>query len=165
MTQELLHSSDVVAILQQVGRERMPKHVRAQRLGKLNPTRRPLDRLLNRRFVDVMTMLDSRPAVEVVGGSGEDPLPAPLAVRIRVLSGQGARQRDLPQPTLQIGFVPLPYEQQVVPQSIGRRGRQHGHPILLALTIPDDDFTAAKVEILDAQLEAFEQSQPGAYPA
>jgi len=38
--------------------------------------------------------------------------------------------------------------------------RQHGHAILLSFAAPDGDFPPAEVEILDAHLETFEESQP-----
>jgi hypothetical protein len=41
-------------------------------------------------------MLDTRRSVEVVGRSWKYPLPAPLAVGIRVFSGQRVRQGRLP---------------------------------------------------------------------
>jgi hypothetical protein len=64
-------------------------------------------------------MPDAGPSVEVAGRNREYPLPAPLAVGIWVLSGQGVR-----------------------------------------LALSDGDFPRAEVEVLDAQPEAFEESQP-----
>ena len=52
-----------------------------------------MDCLLNDRFVHVVAMRDSGLSVDVMGRRGEDPLPAPLAVGVRVLADQGIRQR------------------------------------------------------------------------
>ena len=55
----------------------------------------------------------------------------------------------------------LAYAPQVVLERLVQQARQHGHPIPLALALSDGDFPTAEVEVLDAQPEAFEESQPG----
>ena len=47
VSQEFLNCSDVVAVLQLMGRKRMPKRVSGHALGKACPMRRLADRLLN----------------------------------------------------------------------------------------------------------------------
>jgi hypothetical protein len=101
--------------------------------------KRVRDLLLNDPFVQVVTMLDARTSIEVVGGSREDALPAPLAVGVRVLSEEGVRQRRPAQPTLQIGFVLLADVPQVVVERLVRHGRQP-----LGLTSPHDSFDAVQ---------------------
>ena len=160
--QEFLDGSDVVAVLQQMGCKGMTKCVGGHALGQPSPIGRLMDRLLNHRFVEMVTMPDARPSVEVVGRSRKNPLPAPLAVGIGVLSGQRVRQGRLPQPALQIGFVLLAHASQVVLERLEQSVRQHGYAILLALALSHGDFPTAEVEVLDAQPEAFEKSQPRA---
>src|SRR6059036_380659 len=96
------------------GLQTMPKCVGRNSLRQPGPSGRLPHRLLNDRFVKVVTMLDAGPAVEVVGRSGEDPLPSPLAVRVGVLAGQGVRQGRPAQALAEIGFLLLAHQPQVV---------------------------------------------------
>jgi hypothetical protein len=41
-------------------------------------------------------------------------------------------------------------------------GREHGHPILGAFAVPDDDQVRREVDVLDPEACAFEQAQAGA---
>ena len=84
--QQFLHRPDVVAVLQQMGCERMTKSVGGQALDQPSPMGRLVDRLLN-HCVQMVTMPDARLSVQVVGRSGEYPLPASLVAGIWVLSG------------------------------------------------------------------------------
>ena len=46
-----------------------------------------------------------------------------------------------------------PHIHQVLRQRLPRRGGQHRHPILTALSLPHDDLMAIEIEILDAQID------------
>ena len=158
--EQLLHGSNVVSVLQQMGRKRMTERVARRRLGNAGPAGRVPDRFLNNRFVQVVSMSETRSGIEVMGGSGKHPLPGPLAVGIRVLPNQGVRQRRPAQPLFQIGFVLFANSPQVVLERLAQHVRQHGDPIFLTFAVPDGDFMPAEVQILDPQLQAFEQPQP-----
>ena len=69
--------------------------------------------LLDDRFMKVVAMPDAGAAIEIVGRSPKHPLPAPLAVRVRVFSDQRVGQRRQPQAARQIGFVLPPHVPQV----------------------------------------------------
>jgi len=84
--QEVLDGSDVAAVLQWMGCKRMTVGWsgawRAQPHGR--PDGPPFESLIHAGGDD------AGPSVEVVGRSGKYPLPAPLAVGIRVLGPSGA---------------------------------------------------------------------------
>jgi hypothetical protein len=139
----------------------MPKRVARRVFGNPSPPNRLMDRPLNDRFVQMVAMPQARPPVDVVGGSRKHPLPSPLAVRVRELAKQRIRQRRPAQSCLQIRVVLLAYLPQMVLERLVEHLRQHGHAILLSFAAPDGDFPPAEVEVLDAHLETFEESQPG----
>jgi hypothetical protein len=47
-----------------------------------------------------------------------------------------------------------------MPREVGLDdGRQHGHPILVALGATHDDLVAPEIDILDTEAAAFEQTE------
>jgi len=47
-----------------------------------------------------------------------------------------------------------------VPEEIGlHHGREHGHPVLVALATADDDLVGGEVNVLDTEPAALEQPQ------
>src|SRR5262245_57670525 len=86
--QQLLHGSDVVPVLQQVGRERMAEGVRRRPLCKASFPDRRFHLPLDHRLVQVVPpFLAGRP-IHIQTRGREDPLPRPLATRIRILPGE-----------------------------------------------------------------------------
>ncbi len=81
----------------------MPKRVARRGFGHARPPHRLVDRPLDHRFVQVVTMPDASPAVKVVERSRKHPLPGPLALRVR----QGIREGCPAQAEGEIGFVLL----------------------------------------------------------
>jgi hypothetical protein len=61
----------------------------------------------------------------------------------------------------QVPFVLPPDDLQVLPQCLLDFRGQHGHAVLLSLAVAYQEFTACKIDVLDAQLQAFEQPQSG----
>ena len=59
--EKLLHGSNVVSVLQWMGRKQMTERVARRRLGNAGPTGRVPDRLLNNRLVQVVSMPDAVP--------------------------------------------------------------------------------------------------------
>src|SRR6266542_3218037 len=83
----------LVAILQQVGGERVPEGVRGDVLREARGVGGPAKLLLDHRLVAVVPVLDPGMAIPVMRGRRKDPLPAPLAIGTRVFPPQRARQR------------------------------------------------------------------------
>jgi len=86
VTEEFLDGPDVVPILDEMGRERMPECVAGDRLLDARPHRRALDGPLDDRFVEVVSKEEGCCGIGVLAARGEDPLPAPQAVCARVFS-------------------------------------------------------------------------------
>ncbi len=88
VAEELLHGTDVVVGLEEVGGEGVAERVAGRALGDARPARRLLHRPLEHGLVQVVPAPLAGDAVEVDAGGGEHPLPRPLASRVRVLAGE-----------------------------------------------------------------------------
>jgi len=77
MPEQLLHRADVVAVLEQVGGERMPQCVGGGAFDEPGPARGVLDGPLEDGLVQVMPANLAREAVTVGARGGECPLPGP----------------------------------------------------------------------------------------
>ncbi len=106
MAEELLDGADVVAALEQVGREGMAERVGRRGLGEAGQAHGDGEAPLHDRLVEVMPMADAGRAVGVMGRRGEDVLLAPFAVRVQVFLGQREGQRGATQAEGQVLFVP-----------------------------------------------------------
>ena len=89
MAQKFLHGADVVAIGQEVRGERMPEGVAGNPFGQPSPAHRLRDGLLDERFVNVVASLLAGLGVRLAMLLRKHELPAPLAVRVRILTVQG----------------------------------------------------------------------------
>jgi hypothetical protein len=49
-----------------------------------------------------------------------------------------------------------------LPQPVSNGARQHDDTVLVALALADEDLAAVQVDVLDAQLAAFEQAKAAA---
>src|SRR3972149_5749257 len=86
---------------------------------------------------------------------GEDPLPAPFSGSVGVLAVQGIGHQ-YPAPSInQIPLVDLLDFLQMILKRFLERFREHRHPVLGALTVPNHDFAAGKIEVLNPKAKAF----------
>ena len=92
MPKQLLHGANVVAVSQQVCRKRMAKCVAGHSFGQPSFPHGGLDRLLNERFVNMMTPLLAGPLVHPPIVLGENELPAPLLVGVWILASQPCKR-------------------------------------------------------------------------
>ena len=89
-------------------------------------------------------------------------MPGELELGVGVLPVNGAGQLD-PAPALgEVIGVDLPDLADVGQEGSLEGGRQHGDTILTALAVSDKDHAFLEVDILDAELKAFVQTQAGA---
>ena len=84
VAQPLLHGPDVVAVLGQMGGERMTKRVARRGCGDPSPAQGVLDGALEHGLVPVRPAPLARHAIHVGPGGMRHPLPGPLAPRVRV---------------------------------------------------------------------------------
>lgn len=102
MPQEFLDRPDVVAVLQQVGGERVPERMAARRFGNAGPAHSLLHRPLHDRLVEVMPAALTGSGIDVGPRGREDPLPSPLPPGHRVLAGECAGEFNPPGTTPQV---------------------------------------------------------------
>ena len=86
MAKQLLHRADVIAVLQQMGRERMAKRMAAGRLGNPGGPHGGRDRLLQAALTEMMPTAQVRAWIRREAIGGKDILPTPLAVRVGILA-------------------------------------------------------------------------------
>jgi len=105
MSEQFLHGADVVAVLEQMGGERMSQRVRSGALGDPDPARGVLDRSLQDRLVQVMPAEMASQPVAIEARGGEDPLPDPFPSGVRILSQERGRQLYPPGTLRQVVLV------------------------------------------------------------
>ena len=163
MAEQLLHRSNVVARLQQMGGKRVAQHMRAHRLGDLRSPRSLPNRPLHRLGVHMVAPLH-RLARTRIGARIHRPhrrrkhvLPRPAAVGVRVLHRQCMGQIHPPQPRLQVFFMQRPCTLQLSLQICDQVFRQHRHPILVALALANQYLAPRKLHILHPQAQRLQQ--------
>jgi hypothetical protein len=96
VAEQLLDGADVVAALQKVGRERVPKAVAGGGLREVRAERGRAHGPLQNRLVQMVAPDLRRIAIAVGAGRGEEPLPGPLAARVRVFDRQDVQLSGSP---------------------------------------------------------------------
>src|SRR5215470_20073496 len=139
--------ADVVAVLQQVGGERMPEGVARGGLGDPGAVDRLLHRPLKDGFVEVVPATLAGDAVHVNARGREDPLPSPGSAGVRVLAEERAGQLD-PAGAVPEVVVVLPAPPLEVGEQVGlHRGRQHGGAIRVPLAVADGELVRREVHV------------------
>jgi hypothetical protein len=89
--EQLLNGTDVVAVLEQMRRERVPQRMGSGALGEPRPAGGVLHRALQDGLVEVVAAALARYPVVVDARRRENPLPGPLPAGVRVLPEQRGR--------------------------------------------------------------------------
>ena len=133
MAEELLHRADVVAALDEVGRERMPQTVAARLFHDARGAAGALDRALQDGFVEVMAATFAARALCVSSRCREYPLPAPVAGSGGILSGEGIGELHVagsfPDVLLELPARSL----EVLRQQLQQSGGEQGGPVFCPL--------------------------------
>jgi hypothetical protein len=98
-----------------------------------------------------------------IGGEAcrrEDVLPTPFPRRLRILAGQRIRQVNLAVFYGQVAGVKRSNPCEVLLQRCFQAAGQHRHSVLEAFALPDQDFQAREVYVLDTQPRAFHHPHP-----
>jgi hypothetical protein len=94
------------------------------------------------------------------GSCGEDPLPPQFPIGIRILLRQRIRKHN-PAPTVcHILSMQAPNELKMLAKRRPHGHGKHRHPVFPALAIPQANFAAFEIDVLDTKLERFSQPQP-----
>lgn len=155
MAEKLLDRRDVVPLGQQGRRETVAQRVAAGVLRDPGLPDRLVDRLLNRALVQVVSPSCSRLLVEAGPRGREHELPRPLAIRVGILAGQGAGQRDASEAAREITVMHGLDSLQMLLQRIVQHVRQHRPAVCSALPVSHDQLAKGEVDVLDADAKRF----------
>lgn len=159
VAQKLLHGSDVVAALQEVGREAVSKRMAAGWFVQPGGANRKLDRILHVLLPEVMTARFAAPWISRKARGGKDVLPGPGSGRARIFPLQGMREVNCSATQRQILAVQLANASEVSLkwgfESLG----QQGNAVALSFAFANGDLVIAKVYVFHPQAQRFEQSQ------
>ncbi len=162
VTEQLLDGADVVAGFEQVGREGVAKGVAGGWLGYAGSLDCGTEAALDHGLVQVVAPELTRGWVEVAASGWEHPLPGPLAMGTRVLGGERTGQCDVAGASDEIRVVLDLDAANMVFEGHSQAVGEQGQTILSAFSAPHGDLAGGEVDVLDAQLSAFEQSKTGA---
>src|SRR5207247_455299 len=112
-------------------------------------------------FVQVVSTKLTALAVRVEACGGEDPLPSPFGVGVGVLAGQGEGERDAADTLLEVSIVLLADAGDVRSEGCFHFRGQDSDAILLSLSAADSDFASLEVDVVDAELAALGETEPG----
>jgi hypothetical protein len=118
------------------------------------------DGLLQAAFVQVVAADDAAARVYGKPVGRRDILPDPL-VGIGVFALQGVGQIDRVVTFGRVLFVRPLDDAQMILQGDSEAFGQHGHPVFFSLAVADEDDGLGKVQVLDAQAQAFHPPQAG----
>lgn len=122
----------------------------------------PLDCLLERLLVHGMTPDDAGARIGRFVIGRKCPKPFPLRPDLRVFSLERIGQHPFRPPRRAICAVASLGIVDLFASRRGQRNRQHGHPVLASISLPDKDFPTAELHILDPQGHARHQAHAGA---
>lgn len=161
MSHQLLDGADVVAVLQEVGRERVTKGVAGAVFLDSGFMHCALDGALKVGVVEPVAAELARLAVDDRLWIRERPLPGEAEGSIRVLAREGVGQIGAAATAREVALVPCADAAEVGAQWCNEGVGECRDPILSALSGSDDDLPAIEVEVLDAKLEAFGEAKAG----
>src|SRR6266581_149112 len=159
MPEQLLHSADVVAIVQQMGGKEMAQRVAGHALVDTGGPRRFLHRALQYRIIEVMAANRSVLRVNGTMFGRKHVLPGPFITGARVLARERERQMHLAVTLAQVARVQSAHLLQVRAQRLHELFRQQRHPVFLSLALAHQDLAVVEIHILDTQPKAFEVAQ------
>lgn len=160
MAEELLNGADVLAILEQMSREAVPKGVARGALQNPGSLDGRGDGALDPRFVEVVTPPLAGPSTAVDPGRREQPLPGELTTRIRELIGHRMREFHEAGPSLEILAMEGAKSLELFANGSLRSLRQERRTVSASFRIADVDPVPLKIDIFDAESGAFHQTQP-----
>ncbi len=162
MSEELLHGSDVVAVFEKMGSERMTQAVTRRSVRQARLENGLSESPLHGRLMKVMAAPLASDGIHVVTRCGEDPMPRPLSAGVRVLPLQGMREFDPTRAGTEVRVVQsLDGFEMGLQLRVNSRG-EHRAAVTRALTAPDDNLVAREIDVLDSKTAALEQAQAGA---
>lgn len=162
MAEEVLEHPDIHPLFQQVGGEAVAQGMTADLLVYPGQLRRPLYRLLQTGFKNMVAHLFAGTGINGPFACREYPLPAGLPGGIEVFSGQGLGEVDFAETGLQVLMMEFFNLLDVSEQLLVEIPGQDGSPVLATLAASDEDKILAEINVLDAETDAFHETQAAA---
>jgi hypothetical protein len=158
VAEKLLDRPDVVAVLDQVGREGMAERVAVDGPLDADFVDGLLHGALEDSFVDVVAPDGVRARIGRAFPGREEPLPGPLLRGSGVLPFEGVGQVNTASPVPTIFLVQLLDAREPGDELRAHRGGKRDESVLLAFRVTDEDAAHAELDVLDSKAQAFEQS-------
>jgi hypothetical protein len=149
-----------VAILEQVGGERVAQRVGGRVFVDSGGSHRDVERALQHGFMKMVAALLSGFSIAIVAGRWEDPLPPPLLSGVRVLSRESVRKLDPARAGLEVLRMLRSYRGDVASEVGFDPGRKHRATVARTLPGSHNHFVARKIHVLHAEPAALEQAKP-----
>lgn len=159
VAEQFLNRSDIVVVFEQMGRKAVSESMATGVLVYSRLPDRSLDCLLDRTRRGVMPARQTVVAAWRDRRRREDILPAEFRVGVLVFAGKRERQRRTTKAACKILFVESSDTVDVELQIVCDRVRKNREAILGAFAVAHGDLVQLKVDVLDAQAEAFGQTQ------
>lgn len=159
VAQQLLHGPDIVSVLHEMRRERVPQRVASRGLREAGFRPGVPERPLKDRFMKMVAPSLSCLGVGVVARRRKDPLPAPVLRSFGVFAGQRERELHRAQSPPEVFFVQGADLGEVKAQRLAQGRRQRRQAVLVPFAGAHDDLVLIEVDVLHAQTAALHQSQ------
>ena len=137
VTQEILNRPDVVAGIEQVGREGVPQGVGGGGLDEPGPPNGLSRGLLHDCLVEMVPVLSARLPVGVKRRGREHVLPPPVSVRVGAFLGQGEGQRRPAESAVEILLMKPARPFEVTDEVLVAGRRQYRDPAFRSFSVPD----------------------------
>ena len=148
VAEQLLDRADVVTVLEQMGRERVPESVASGGLRDPRAQDGFPHRALQDRLVQVMPPPLPGLGVYVDARGGEHPLPSPLATGVRILAPECVRQRHPAGAGGEVALVLAAHRFDNAPERVVQDGGYHGATIAIAFAGAHHDLIPTEVDVL-----------------
>lgn len=159
VAEKLLHGSNVVAALEQMGGEAVPQRVAGGALADPRASHRFGHRALNHSFVQVVPVEEG--VLPSIGARGrKDPPPAKVHLGVRVFLAQRVGHGDA-DAKVGVALVYCASRCQLIAQRQQELRRNHRTAVLSPLAATDGNLVALEIDIFDAQRAALQEAQAG----
>lgn len=139
--------------------EGMPKRVGGDTLGQASVDCSLPDRFLDHRFVQVMPVTHSGSRIDIMRCRGKDPLPSPFPISGGELANERVRQGGATVAPREVVVVLTLNIRELHTELVMQRSRESRPAILVSFPFTDHHFARGEIEILDSQLQCFQDAQ------
>ena len=150
VAEEFLNRAGVVAVLEEMGRERVSKSVGACRFRNSGREHGLPYRTLQGTLVQKMPAALATLTMGVVSCRWKDPLPSPFAGRVWVFPGERVGQFDETGALPEVTSVLSVHAPELVRQGLQKGFGQHGNAVLFSLAVAYGELAAFKIHVFDA---------------